>query len=186
MAGLSADPAPGLDQPHHDAHGGRDLLYDDQRYRAESAGHHGHFGLRRLYFRPGRRRYYDDAPALQRGFDTYAGTGAVFYLKSVHSNNHLLRGRVRQPSGITVICASPFLLKADGGWRHSRRAYAANRDAFRLGGAITAGATSITVDTSPYGGGNVRPSSRSVTCWRFRASSIALALRSSPSAKSCM
>lgn len=99
----------------------------------------------------------DDAPALQRGFDTYAGTGAVFYLKSVHSNNQfLLRGRVRQPSGITVICASPFLLKADGGYDiRGERAYAANRDAFRLGGAITAGATSITVDTSPYGGGNV-------------------------------
>lgn len=99
----------------------------------------------------------DDAPALQRGFDTYAGTGAVFYLKSVHSNNQfLLRGRVRQPSGITVICASPFLLKADGGYDiRGERAWYANRDAFRIGSAISAAATTISIDTAPYGGGAV-------------------------------
>lgn len=99
----------------------------------------------------------DDAPALQRALNTYAGTGTVFYLKSTHANNQFyLKGRVRLTSNVTVIFASPVkLAKAAGVDITGALAYVTGRDSFRLLSAASAGATTLSIDTAPHGGGNV-------------------------------
>ena len=99
----------------------------------------------------------DDSFPLQTDMDLRSSQGgAVYFLRAAPGASFYFANSIRVPSNITLLMASPILLAKLATFTIPGSFTAANGlTGLRITAPAAAGSTTITVDTSPYGGGPV-------------------------------